>query len=201
MFSSSNGTIICKSKNSDKLHLPNCIIQKAGFKAACMYYTHSISRSPFRLCTMSCGHRETWTTFCSRRAATDQLPSTSPPSSWRRRIFAGCRLNTTDRPRSSSCWERLWRRWSWGSRPRNRRWAPETSPLKSCWRCCRAKGCPRGLAGHPRRRNRREPGASLRLRPSWDIWRSYWIKRRRRTSISERYSMIRVDVHKWGTLC
>lgn len=92
-----------------------------------------------RPCRMSCGPRETSTTSCSKRVAAVE-PSTSP-SSWPRRTSGGSRPSTTDRPRSCSFWGRPWRRWSWELKRRNRPSMPETSRLKSCSRCCKAKAC------------------------------------------------------------
>lgn len=157
--------------------------------ARLLWRSSSIFRWPFRLFRMSWEHSVTWTTSCSRKATPDlPEPSTSPPSSWLRRTSAACRPNTTARPRSSSCWGRRWRRWSWGLRHRSRRWVPGTSPSRSCWRCCRAKGSPRWPVEPRTRRSRTGRDESQRLRLSSATSRSYWTRRRKRTFTWERYA-------------
>lgn len=98
--------------------------------------TCSWQSRPFR---MSCEPRETSTTSCSKRVATE-VQSTLPLN-WLRRTSGGSKPSTTGRLRNYSYWGRPWRRWSWELKRRNRPLMPEMSQLKNFLRCCKVKVC------------------------------------------------------------
>ena len=90
-----------------------------------------------RLCRMNCGSRGTWTSCFNKIVAVGLVNLVW--QSWRRRTFRGCMLSMSDRPKNSSFFEKLWRKWNYGLRLRSKPWMLGMNKSRSFWRCCRAR--------------------------------------------------------------